>query len=122
MVMFSDLVGSTALAADLDPEDLREVLLGSEKCAAETVGRFGGIVAPRCGQSEQLRQDVWGGHGRVVRDVCGRGRSKRCGCWSRLRGAPTQIAACKSRISQSNISPADQTSVRVFPVLVTPLS
>jgi class 3 adenylate cyclase len=48
--MFSDLVGATALAADMDPEDLREVLLVSEKCVAGTVRRFGGIVARRCGQ------------------------------------------------------------------------
>jgi class 3 adenylate cyclase len=40
-VMFSDLVGSTALSARIDPEDLREV--------AETVQRFGGFVAKYMG-------------------------------------------------------------------------
>jgi class 3 adenylate cyclase/predicted ATPase len=44
-VMFSDLVGSTALSARLDPEDLREVILEYQKCVAETVQRFGGFVA-----------------------------------------------------------------------------
>jgi class 3 adenylate cyclase len=44
-VMFSDLVGSTALSARLDPEDLREVISGYQKCVAETVQRFGGFVA-----------------------------------------------------------------------------
>ena len=44
-VMFSDLVGSTALSARMDPEDLREVINGYQKCVAETVGRFGGFVA-----------------------------------------------------------------------------
>ena len=44
-VMFSDLVGSTALSARMDPEDLREVILAYQKCVAETVGRFGGFVA-----------------------------------------------------------------------------
>ena len=44
-VMFSDLVGSTALSARMDPEDLREVISAYQKCAAETVGRFGGFVA-----------------------------------------------------------------------------
>ena len=44
-VMFSDLVGSTALSARMDPEDLREVISAYQKCAAETVRRFGGFVA-----------------------------------------------------------------------------
>jgi class 3 adenylate cyclase len=44
-VMFSDLVGSTALSARLDPEDLREVISAYQKCVAETVQRFGGFVA-----------------------------------------------------------------------------
>jgi hypothetical protein len=44
-VMFSDLVGSTALSACMDPEDLREVISAYQKCVAETVGRFGGFVA-----------------------------------------------------------------------------
>jgi class 3 adenylate cyclase len=44
-VMFSDLVGSTALSARMDPEDLREVIAGYQKCVAETVRRFDGFVA-----------------------------------------------------------------------------
>ena len=44
-VMFSDLVGSTALSARMDPEDLREVISAYQKCVAETVGRFGGFIA-----------------------------------------------------------------------------
>ena len=36
-VMFSDLVGSTALSARMDPEDLREVISAYQKCVAETV-------------------------------------------------------------------------------------
>jgi class 3 adenylate cyclase len=44
-VMFCDLVGSTALSARLDPEDLREVISAYQKCVAETVQRFGGFVA-----------------------------------------------------------------------------
>jgi hypothetical protein len=35
--MFSDLVGSTALSARMDPEDLREVISAYQKCVAETV-------------------------------------------------------------------------------------
>jgi class 3 adenylate cyclase len=44
-VMFSDLVGSTALSARIDPEDLREVISAYRKCVAEIVQRFGGFVA-----------------------------------------------------------------------------
>jgi class 3 adenylate cyclase len=48
-VMFSDLVGSTALSARLDPEDLREIISAYQKCVAETVQRFGGFVAKYMG-------------------------------------------------------------------------
>ena len=48
-VMFSDLVGSTALSARMDPEDLREVISAYQKCVAETVERFGGFVAKYMG-------------------------------------------------------------------------
>jgi class 3 adenylate cyclase/tetratricopeptide (TPR) repeat protein len=48
-VMFSDLVGSTALSARMDPEDLREVISAYQKCVAETVQRVGGFVAKYMG-------------------------------------------------------------------------
>jgi len=48
-VMFSDLVGSTALSVRMDPEDLREVISAYQKCVAETVRRFGGFVAKYMG-------------------------------------------------------------------------
>jgi class 3 adenylate cyclase len=48
-VLFSDLVGSTALSARMDPEDLREVISAYQKCVAETVGHFGGFVAKYMG-------------------------------------------------------------------------
>jgi class 3 adenylate cyclase len=48
-VMFSDLVGSTALSTRMDPEDLREVISAYQKCVAETVQRFGGFVAKYLG-------------------------------------------------------------------------
>ena len=48
-VMFSDLVGSTALSARMDPEDLREVIAAYQKCVAEIVQRFGGFVAKYMG-------------------------------------------------------------------------
>ena len=47
--MFSELVGSTALSAPRDPEDLREVISAYQKCVAETVRRLGGFVAQYMG-------------------------------------------------------------------------
>jgi class 3 adenylate cyclase/predicted ATPase len=48
-VMFSDLVGSTALATRMDPEDLREIISAFQKGVAETVNHFGGFVAQYMG-------------------------------------------------------------------------
>jgi class 3 adenylate cyclase/predicted ATPase len=48
-VMFCDLVGSTALSTQLDPEDLREVIAAYHKRAAEVVTRFNGYVAKYMG-------------------------------------------------------------------------
>lgn len=48
-VMFVDLVGSTALAARLDPEDLREIIGAYHRCVADTIARFGGFVAKYMG-------------------------------------------------------------------------
>jgi class 3 adenylate cyclase len=42
-VMFSDLVGSTALSARMDPEDLREVISAYQKCVAQVVQRLAGL-------------------------------------------------------------------------------
>ena len=44
-VMFADVVGSTALSARMDPEDLHEVISAYQRCVAETVRRFRGFVA-----------------------------------------------------------------------------
>jgi class 3 adenylate cyclase len=48
-VMFTDLVGSTALSTQLDPEDLRSVISAYHKCVAQTVARFDGFVAKYMG-------------------------------------------------------------------------
>jgi class 3 adenylate cyclase len=48
-VMFCDLVGSTALSTQLDPEDLGQVIAAYHKCAADVVTRFGGYVAKYMG-------------------------------------------------------------------------
>ncbi len=48
-VLFSDLVGSTALSARMDPEDLREVISAYQTCVEEAVHRFDGFVAKYMG-------------------------------------------------------------------------
>jgi class 3 adenylate cyclase len=48
-VMFCDLVGSTALSARFDPEDLREVIGAYHRCVADTVAPFAGFVAKYMG-------------------------------------------------------------------------
>ena len=47
--MFCDLVGSTALAARLDPEDMRGVIAAYHKCCASLIERSGGFVAKYMG-------------------------------------------------------------------------
>jgi class 3 adenylate cyclase/predicted ATPase len=44
-VLFCDLVGSTELAARLDPEDLRDVMRVYQAACADVIGRFEGHVA-----------------------------------------------------------------------------
>jgi hypothetical protein len=44
-VLFCDLVGSTALAVKLDPEDLRDVIRGFQGCCAAVIAQMGGHVA-----------------------------------------------------------------------------
>src|SRR5208282_5317265 len=48
-VMFCDLVGSTALAARLDPEDLRDVIPAYHRAVADVVAGFDGFVAKYMG-------------------------------------------------------------------------
>ena len=48
-VLFCDLVGSTAIAGRLDPEEWRETLAGFHRAAAEAIARFDGHVAKNLG-------------------------------------------------------------------------
>src|SRR5262245_37015189 len=50
-VMFCDLVGSTPLAEQLDPEDLRDVVHAYETTVAAVVHRFGGYIARYVGDA-----------------------------------------------------------------------
>jgi class 3 adenylate cyclase len=48
-VMFCDLVGSTSLAARLDPEDMRGIIAAYDTCCANLIERNGGYVAKYLG-------------------------------------------------------------------------
>src|SRR5262245_41073472 len=50
-VMFCDLVGSTPLAEQLDPEDLREVVHAYQTTCTAVVHRFGGYIARYVGDA-----------------------------------------------------------------------
>ena len=48
-VLFCDLVGSTALSAQLDPEDLREVVRAYQATCTKVIARFDGYIAQYLG-------------------------------------------------------------------------
>jgi Double zinc ribbon/Adenylate and Guanylate cyclase catalytic domain len=48
-VLFGDLVGSTSIAAQLDPEEWREMVSAYHGAAAEAITRYGGHVAKYLG-------------------------------------------------------------------------
>ncbi len=50
-VLICDLVGSTAMAAELDPEELREIIRHFQEACGEAITRFGGHVAKHMGDA-----------------------------------------------------------------------
>src|SRR5262249_8847905 len=48
-VMFCDLVGSTALSTQLDPEELREVVRAYQETCTEVIRRYDGQIAQHLG-------------------------------------------------------------------------
>ena len=47
--MFCDLVGSTALSAQLDPEELREVMQAYQQASVAVINRYDGHIAKYLG-------------------------------------------------------------------------
>jgi class 3 adenylate cyclase len=76
-VLFCDLVASTALATQLDPEDLREVVRAYQTTCAEVIQRFEGHIAQYLGDGllvyfgypqaheDDAQRAVWAGLGIV---------------------------------------------------------
>ena len=116
-VMFCDLVGSTALAARLDPEDLREIIGAYHRRVAETVARFDGYVAKYMGDGVLVYFGYPGAHEddaeRAVRAglalVDTSGKSKRpsgCGSASALLPAwwSSAISSARARPKSARLS------------------
>ena len=93
-VMFSDLVGSTALSARMDPEDLREVISAYQKCVAETVRRFGGFVAKYMGDGVL----IYFGYPAGPRGRCRAGGARRAGVGRRPLSALKTHAPLQTRV------------------------
>ena len=72
-VMFCDLVGSTALSARFDPEDLRGIIGAYHRCVTEIAEDFGGSVARYMGDGDL----VYFGYPRA--HEAGAERATRCG-------------------------------------------
>ena len=98
-VMFSDLVGSTALSARMDPEDLREVISAYQKCVAETVQRFGGFVAKYMGDGVLVYFGYPAGSRRRRRAGCSRRAGVGRGCrWLSRPTRPFRRAWASRRV------------------------
>jgi class 3 adenylate cyclase len=52
--MFCDLVGSAALSARLDPEDMSGVIASYHACIGEVIGRHQGMIARYMGDSDSV--------------------------------------------------------------------
>ena len=87
-VMFSALVGSTALSAPRDPEDLREVISTYQKCVAETVRRLGGFVAQYMGDGVL----IYFGYPRAHEDDAERAVRAGLELVASIRGLKTHVA------------------------------
>ena len=60
--MFCDLVGSTLLASQLDPEDFRDVIGAYHRCVTDVITRFDGFVARYLGDGELIYFGYPGAH------------------------------------------------------------
>jgi class 3 adenylate cyclase len=73
-VLFCDLVDSTVLASQLDPEDLREVVRAYQETCAKVIARFEGHIAPYLGDGLL----VYFGYPEAIFDQLPAGRTPGC--------------------------------------------
>jgi class 3 adenylate cyclase/predicted ATPase len=96
--MFCDLVGSTALSAQLDPEDLREVVRQYQQTCAEVLHRHEGYIAQYLGDGLLVYFGYPSAHEddarRAVRaglEIIGALRGQETGDGGRIRRQPLQV-------------------------------
>ena len=93
-VMFCDLVGSTALAARIDLEDLREVIAAYHRAVTDVVRSFDGFVAKYMGDGVLVYFGYPRAHGTMPSGRSGRGLAP-----SRLSVASTStLSSCKREL------------------------
>jgi len=81
-VMFCDLVGSTALSAQLDPEELREVVQRYQETCTGVIRRYDGHIAQHLGDGLLVYFGYPLAHERdLIPRTC---RRRRC-CWKNYR-------------------------------------
>ena len=91
-VMFCDLVGSTALAERLDPEELRELMQAYRKACGEVVARYDGHVAQYLGDGLMVYFGWPGAH----EDDAERGVRAALEIVQAVKGVTAQAAAGRS--------------------------
>ena len=92
--MFCDLVGSTALSARLDPEDMRDVIAAYHKCCASLIERDGGFVAKYMGDGVLPISAIRRRTRTTPSGRCGRARDRRGRAEPvTAAGAPLQCAS-----------------------------
>ena len=114
-VMFCDLVGSTALSARLDPEDMRAILATYHKCCANLIERDGGFVAKYMGDGVLAYFGYPQSHEHLKRPgefrcVCGSGSLR--GSWSSViswgLGSRRSVASSETRRTSQRVCKAAQ--------------
>jgi class 3 adenylate cyclase/tetratricopeptide (TPR) repeat protein len=93
-VMFCDLVGSTALSARLDPEELREVIGAYHGAVAQAAAGFDGFVAKYMGDGVL----VYFGYPRAHEDDAERAVRAGLGILDAVRGIEVKTAALAARV------------------------
>ncbi|HJU19277.1 MAG TPA: AAA family ATPase [Stellaceae bacterium] len=93
-VMFCDLVGSTALSARLDPEDLRDIIAAYHRAVTEVVGGFDGFVAKYMGDGIL----VYFGYPRAHEDDAERAVRTGLGCIDAVRRLAVGSVKLQARI------------------------
>ncbi|MBI3801355.1 MAG: zinc ribbon domain-containing protein, partial [Deltaproteobacteria bacterium] len=88
-VMFCDLVGSTALSEQLDPEELRELVRAYQQVSAEVITRYEGHIAQYLGDGLL----VYFGYPRAHEDDTQRAVRAGLGIIEKVRDLTTQLPA-----------------------------